>query len=76
MSPEDVVRPSASPEPLCGVLADRLQHPVALVREAQETLLDKRLERVDSGFGNLLRSVKRAATREDGQRAEHTLLCF
>src|SRR5262249_6461885 len=56
------------------VLSDRLEHPVALVREAQQALLDERLERVDGGVDDLFCSKQRAATGEDGKRLEDTLL--
>ena len=57
-------------EPLGRVLADRLQHPVALVREAEQALLDERLQRVEVGACDLLRRLQRAAAGEDGERSE------
>ena len=56
-------------EPFGRVLADRLEHPVALVREAQQALLDERLQRVEVGAGDLLGGLERAPAGEDGQRA-------
>ena len=63
-------------EPLRRVLPDRLQHPVALVREAQQALLDERLQRVEVGVRDLLGRVERAAPDEDGERSEDALLLF
>ena len=61
-------------EPLGRELADRLEHRVALRREAQEALLDERLERVDVRVGDGLGRVERAAAREDREAAEEPLL--
>ena len=61
-------------QPFTRVLADRLQHPVALVREAEQALLDERLQRVEVGAADLLGGLQRAAAGEDGERAEETLL--
>ena len=41
---EDFAVLALVPEPVGRVLPDRLQHPVALVREAEEALLDERLQ--------------------------------
>ena len=57
-----------------GVLADGLEHPVALVGEAQEALLDERLQGVEVGFGHLLGGLERAAAGEDGEAGEEPLL--
>ena len=56
------------------VLADRLEHPVAPVGEAQQALLDQRLQGVEFGVGNLLRRLQRAAAGEDRQAGEELLL--
>jgi len=49
---------------------DRLEHPVAIVRETQEALLDERLQRVEVGAGHLFCGFKGAAAREDGEAGE------
>jgi hypothetical protein len=59
---------------LTGVLADRLKHPVALGREAEEALLDERLESVEVGSADVLGRVQRAAPYEDGKRSQYALL--
>ncbi len=70
----ELVPPRRLGKKLGGVLADRLQHPVAAVGEAQEALLDQRLERVEVGVTDLLGGLERAAAREDGQAGEELLL--
>ena len=62
------------PDPLPRVLADRLEHPVALVREAKQALLDERLQGVDVGITYLLCGLERAAAGEDGEAGEELLL--
>ena len=57
-----------------GVLANCLQHPVAAVCEAEEALLDEGLHCVEVGVGNLFCGFQCAATGEDGQRSEDSLL--
>jgi hypothetical protein len=57
-------------QPLGGVLADRLQHPEALVCAPQQALVDQRLQRVEVGLADLLRRLERAATAEDRQPRE------
>jgi hypothetical protein len=47
MMPSDLVRFRLRPQSLRGVLANRLQHPVAPVRETNEAPVDQRLERVE-----------------------------
>src|SRR5581483_9304481 len=56
------------------IVADRLQHPEATVRMADEALLDQRLQRVEIGSGNLLRGLERTAAGKDGQPREELLL--
>src|SRR5687768_651515 len=57
------------------VLPDRLQHPEALaVEDAQQALVDERLQRVEVGFAHLLRGLQRAAAAEDGEPCEQLLL--
>src|SRR6185436_9928242 len=53
-----------------GVLADRLEHRVAVAGEAQEALLDERLQRVELGLAHLLGGLQRRAAHEHGQAAE------
>lgn len=65
---------SSCTELLPRVLPDRLQHPVALVREAEEALLDEGLQGVEVGVCDLFRCLKRAAAGEDGEGAEEALL--
>ena len=50
---------------LHGKLADRLEHPIALVREAHKALLDERLQDVEVRAADLLGGFERAAARED-----------
>ena len=61
-------------EPLRRVLPDRLQHPVALVGEAEQALLDERLQRVEIGLADFFGRLQRAAAREDGEAGEELLL--
>ena len=61
-------------EPLDRVLANRLQHPEALVRVAHEALVDERLQRVEIGTGDVLGGIERAPAAEDGQVCEQVLL--
>ena len=63
-------------EPLGGVFADRLQHPVALAAVAEQALVDERLEGVEVGVADLLGRLEGAAPREDGQLREQLLLPF
>ena len=44
-------------QPFARIVADRLEHPVALVREAEQVLLDQRLQRLDVGSADLLGGV-------------------
>jgi hypothetical protein len=46
-------------------LANRLEHRVTPVREAQEVLLDERLQRVEVGVDHRLSSLERTAARKD-----------
>ena len=63
-------------ETLGGELADRLQHPEALARVADQALLDERLERVEVGGRDLFRRLQRAAAGEDGEPREEPLLAL
>ena len=56
------------------VLADCLEHPVALVGVSEEALLDERLEGVEVGVGDLFGGLERAAAGEHRQRPEQPLL--
>ena len=60
-------------EVLARVLADRLEHPVPLVRETQQALLDEGLHRVELGVHYLSRGLQRAPASEQRERAEETL---
>ena len=59
---------------LAGVLPDRFQHPVALIRETKETLFDKRLQGVEVGVSDFLCGFERAAAGEDGEGPKEALL--
>jgi hypothetical protein len=59
---------------LTRVLSDCREHPVALAREAQEALLDERLQGVEVGVSDFLRRVQRAATGKDGEGPKEALL--
>ena len=65
---------------LRGELTDRLQHPIARpelrLALTKQTLVEKRLERVRVGAGDLLRGVVARATREDGEASEELLLAL
>ena len=61
-------------ELLSGERANRLEHPVTLVGEVQQALLDEGLHRVEVGAHHFRRSDKRAATAADGQCAKEPLL--
>jgi hypothetical protein len=56
------------------VLADRLEHRVALVVEAEQALVDEPLEHVQLGGADLLRGRQRAAAGEDREPPEQLLL--
>src|SRR5690242_3892713 len=56
------------------VIADRLEHPVPLVREAEKAFFDERLERLYVCVGDLLGGFDSAAVCEDGEAAEEGLL--
>ena len=55
-------------------LPDRLQEPVATVGEANEALVDERLQAVDVGVTDFFCRLQRAAATEDGQAGEELLL--
>src|SRR6266516_3199627 len=59
---------------LAGVLADRLQHPEALLRVPEQALVEQGLQAGDVGAGYLLGRLERAAAAEDGQAGEEPLL--
>ena len=61
-------------EPLECELADRLQHPEALVRMAQQALVDKRLQRVQVCVADALGRFHRAAACEHREPGEEPLL--
>jgi hypothetical protein len=61
-------------EPLRRVFPNRLQHPVALVAKAQQTLVDERLEDVDGRLADLLGRLERAAASKDREPGEEALL--
>src|SRR5262249_22618381 len=65
-------------EPLPGVFADRLEHPVAPPRfrggKAQEALLNKQLQGVEVGRTELLGCLERAAAGEDREAPKERLL--
>ena len=61
-------------ELLRGVLADRLEQPVPLARQAEQALLEQRLERVQVGVADGLGSLEDAAVGEDGEPAEEPSL--
>jgi hypothetical protein len=74
MPPLQLLGIRRSSQRLGGELSDRLQHPVARVREADEALVYQRLERVDIRFCDVLGRLQRAAAREDGEPGEQPLL--
>src|SRR3954464_4124466 len=56
-------------------LADRLQHPEAVaLADADEALVDERLERVHIGIANPLARVDRGPAAEDGKPGKEALL--
>ena len=62
-------------EPLGSVLADRLQHPEAVaLADANQALVDERLERVEICVAHRFRRPERAAAREDCEPCEEPLL--
>ena len=66
-------------EPLPGELADRLEHPEALLAvrvgaAADEALVEQRGKRVEVGLAHLLGVVEGAAAAEDGEAREEALL--
>ncbi|MGI8885491.1 MAG: hypothetical protein ACR2G9_01035, partial [Gaiellaceae bacterium] len=74
MSPAQLFALAGGVEPLDCVLANRLQHPIALIREARQSLLDQRLEGVEIGTGDLLGGRERAAAGEDREAGKELLL--
>ena len=61
-------------ESLGGVLADRLQHPEALLRVPQQALVDERLQDVEARADDLLGRLEGAAAAEDREPGEERLL--
>ena len=61
-------------EALRGVLADRLEHAEATIDEAQEALVNERLERIEVGLGHRLGGFERATAAEHGGATEKHLL--
>ena len=61
-------------ELLRGVLADRLEQPVPLARQAEEALLEQRLERVQVGVADELGCLEDAAVGEHGEPAKEPSL--
>src|SRR5262249_36222559 len=61
-------------QPLGAVLPDRREHPEALIGQAQEALLDERLQGVEIGACDLLCGLERAASCEDREAGEELLL--
>jgi len=59
---------------LACVLADRLEHPVAVPGVPNEALVDERLERVELCLCDLLGCFECAAAQEDGESREELLL--
>jgi hypothetical protein len=55
-------------------LADRLEQGIATVAEADEALLDERLQRVEVGPGHLLRCFEAEVAREAAEPGEDVLL--
>ncbi len=74
MPPPKLLGIRRSSQRVGGELANRLQHPVAPVREANEALVHQRLERVEVGITDVLGRLQRAAAREDGEPGEQPLL--
>src|SRR5256885_685691 len=66
MSLEDLAGPGLCLELFGRILADRLEHPVALVREPQQALLDERLQRVEVGASDLLYGSELAPAHANG----------
>ena len=56
------------------IFSNGLEHPVALIGEAQQALLHERLQSVDVRAAHLLCGLERAAAGEDGETAEEALL--
>jgi hypothetical protein len=64
-------------EPLVRILADRLQHPETLaVADADEALVDERLQHVQVGVAHGLGGLERTASGEDREPGEQPLLVF
>ena len=61
-------------ESLDGVLADRLQHPEALLRIPEQALVDERLQHVEVRADDLLGLLEGAAAAEDREPGEEGLL--
>ena len=74
VAPAQVVGFARLLEALEHILADCLQHPVALVRKAEEALLDERLQRVEVCIRHLFCRFERAAPGEYGQAGKEGLL--
>ena len=70
VAPAQLVALARLLEPLGRILADRLQHPEAFARVAEEALVDERLERVQVGLRDLLSGLERAAAAEDRESRE------
>src|SRR5437667_7562399 len=61
-------------EPRACVLADRLQHPEALLAVAEQTLVDERLHGVQICFRDRLGGLQRGPAGEDRKPGEEPLL--
>src|SRR5690242_1070027 len=61
-------------KPLMSELANRLQHPKALVNMPNKALLDERLQRVEVCVGDLCCGFDRAAAWKDGEAREEPFL--
>src|SRR5438445_11256378 len=61
-------------EELTRVLADRLQHPIAVVAATEKALVDQGRDRIDVGSADLLSRLKRGPAGEDCELRERPLL--
>ena len=61
-------------QPLAGKLSDRLQHPEAPLREAQQALLHERLQHIEVSAADFLGSFQRGSSWEDREADKELLL--
>jgi hypothetical protein len=76
VAPSDLIGPARLLEPLAGVLADRLERRVALIRVSQKALVDERLEGVEISVRNAFGGLEGTPTAEHRESGEEPLFAL